>query len=242
MTEYLGPVGSLTSVTYHVIKLLIECKQASDQVRRSLELVRTCDRDLQHLISLREENLDILERKPIELVRVNSIIEDAHNGFLEVGRIVEKCRPEAQKKGLPFYRRGVWVMFDAEEFNSQVPVVNSHHRSVLTEIQFLRLIGLHAPPPIQTNEIKTEAKVVQKRRVDIVNPNLLSSLIGVRSVATTPIPLPQANTVDCLPYPCDSDLMPPLPPSYSDANFIATSSARHINILDIQERWSPYST
>ncbi|CAF3518648.1 unnamed protein product [Fusarium graminearum] len=241
MTEYLGPVGSLTNVTYHVIKLLIKCKQASDEVRRSLELVRTCDRDLQHLISLREEHLDILERKPIELVRVNSIIEDAHNGLLEVGRIVEKCRPEAQKKGLPFCRRGLWVMFDAEEFNSQVPVVNSHHQSVLTEIQFLRLIGIHAPPPIQINKIETEPNIVQKRRIDIGNVNLLGSLIGVRSVTTSPIPQPQANTADCLPYPSDSDLMPPLPPSYSDASFVATSSTKHINILDIQERWSPYS-
>ncbi|SCB64661.1 unnamed protein product [Fusarium graminearum] len=241
MTEYLGPVGSLTNVTYHVIKLLIKCKQASDEVRRSLELVRTCDRDLQHLISLREEHLDILERKPIELVRVNSIIEDAHNGLLEVGRIVEKCRPEAQKKGLPFCRRGLWVMFDAEEFNSQVPVVNSHHQSVLTEIQFLRLIGIHAPPPIQINKIEAEPNIVQKRRIDIGNVNLLGSLIGVRSVTTSPIPQPQANTADCLPYPSDSDLMPPLPPSYSDASFVATSSTKHINILDIQERWSPYS-
>ncbi|KAF5239902.1 hypothetical protein FAUST_4671 [Fusarium austroamericanum] len=241
MTEYLGPVGSLTNVTYHVIKLLIECNQASDQVRRSLELVRTCDRDLQHLISLREEHLDMLERKPIELVRVNSIIEDTHNGLLEVGRIVEKCRPEAQKKGLPFFRRSLWVMFDAEQFNSQVPVVNSHHQSVLTEIQFLRLIGIHAPPPIQINKIETEPNVVQKRRIDIGNVNLLGSLIGVRSVTTSSIPQPQANTADCLPYPSDSDLTPPLPPSYSDASFVATSSTKHINILDIQERWSPYS-
>lgn len=175
----LVPAGVLGTITYHIITLAIETGQANDEVRRSLELVRTCDRDLQHLISLRDEHLDILERKPIELERINLIIEDAHKGLLEVGRIVEKCRPEANRGKLPFARRGRWVLFDSKQFNSQVPVINGHHQAVLTEITFLRQIALHIPTPVQNQVIDTDTnKSVQKKRVGIDNVNLLGSLMG----------------------------------------------------------------
>ncbi|KAI8683415.1 hypothetical protein NCS57_00005700 [Fusarium keratoplasticum] len=175
----LVPAGVLGTITYHIITLAIETGQANDEVRRSLELVRTCDRDLQHLISLRDEHLDILERKPIELERINLIIEDAHKGLLEVGRIVEKCRPEANRGKLPFARRGRWVLFDSKQFNSQVPVINGHHQAVLAEITFLRQIALHIPTPVQNQVIDTDTnKSVQKKRVGIDNVNLLGSLMG----------------------------------------------------------------
>jgi len=179
--------GAITSITYHLITFLIESGQASDEVRRSLELVRTCDRDLQHLISLREEHLDILERKPIELVRINLIIEDAYKGLLEVARIVEKCRPEAHRGSLPFYRRGGWVLFDSKQFNSQVPVINAHHQSVLAEIGFLRTIALHVPSSAQGQAISVDNNLVQKRRVDIGGVSLLSGLIGSKPGMCTPI-------------------------------------------------------
>ncbi|RGP79355.1 hypothetical protein FLONG3_2510 [Fusarium longipes] len=182
---WLGPVGTLSKVTYNIINLLIECHQASDQVRRSLELIRTCDRDLQHLITLREEHLDILERKPVELVRINSIIEDAHTGLLDIARIIEKCRPEACRGKMSFSRRLLWVQFDEMEFQSMVPVVNGQHQSVLTEIQFLRLIALHVPPPVQVEAVEAVTKVVRKRKVDIGNVNLLIGIMGVNSGTST---------------------------------------------------------
>ncbi|KAJ4136578.1 hypothetical protein NW768_004195 [Fusarium equiseti] len=238
MSEFLGPAGSLTNVTYHIITLLIECRQATDQVRRSLELIRTCDRDLQHLITLREEHLDILERKPIELVRVNSIIEDAHIGLLDVGRIIEKCRPEAHRGKMPYFRRGMWVMFDAEEFNSQVPVINGHHQSVLTEIQFLRFIAFHIPPVVQKQAAETGTKVVRKKKIDIGNISLLIDLIGPKPVAT---PATSPDTDACPPDSQKAEPIsqrppsrPPKPPLYTDPNYIAASSSKHINFADIQ--------
>jgi len=230
--------GAITSITYHLITFLIESGQASDEVRRSLELVRTCDRDLQHLISLREEHLDILERKPIELVRINLIIEDAYKGLLEVARIVEKCRPEAHRGSLPFYRRGGWVLFDSKQFNSQVPVINAHHQSVLAEIGFLRTIALHVPSSTQGQAISVETNLVQKRRVDVGGVSILSGLIGSKPVATPSIPPCQPNIVDfpSTPYYSESipPPLPPKPPSYHDPNFVASSSAKHISIADIQ--------
>lgn len=173
--------GVLSAITLKLIDLIVESAQADDQVRRSFHLVRTCDRDLQHLISLRDAHLDILERKPIELQRVNAIIEDAHKGLLEVGRIVEKCRPEAHKGRLPFYRRGGWTLFNFKEFNSQVPVINGHHQSVLTEITFLRQIALYIPPPVQMEAVRIDTKEAKEKRINIDNINLLSALMGGRS-------------------------------------------------------------
>ncbi|KAH7191732.1 uncharacterized protein B0J16DRAFT_331692 [Fusarium flagelliforme] len=150
------PVGALSSVTYHLIHLVIGSRQASNQVRRSLSLVRTCDEDLQYLITLRDRYLGILERMPIELHRLNCIIEDAHNGLLEVGRIVERCRPEAHKGKIPLFRRGVWALFDLDDFNSQVPIMICHHQSVLTEIQYLRSFAPHPSTSEQGQEIDTK--------------------------------------------------------------------------------------
>ncbi|RSL51864.1 hypothetical protein CEP54_011198 [Fusarium duplospermum] len=239
------PVGVLSTITYHIIILAIESGQTNDQVRRSLELVRTCDRDLQHLISLRDEHLDILERKPIELERINSIIEDAHKGLIEVGRIVEKCRPEANKGRLPFARRGRWVLFDSKEFNSQVPVINSHHQAVLAEVTFLRQIALHIPTPAQNQVIDAGTnRSVQKKRVGIDNVNLLGSLMGRKPAARHPMPTPQAPPADVAVGPHNSQStppsLPPKPPSYQDPNFVASSFAKHINLSDIQaSRGSP---
>ncbi|KAH7250798.1 hypothetical protein MRS44_000060 [Fusarium solani] len=242
----LVPAGVLGTITYHIITLAIETGQANDEVRRSLELVRTCDRDLQHLISLRDEHLDILERKPIELERINLIIEDAHKGLLEVGRIVEKCRPEANRGKLPFARRGRWVLFDSKQFNSQVPVINGHHQAVLTEITFLRQIALHIPTPVQNQVIDTDTKSTQKKRVGIDNINLLGSLMGRKPAARHSMPPPQASPANSTIDPHNSQStppsLPPKPPSYQDPNFIATSVAKHISLADIQASRGSAST
>ncbi|KAI8724375.1 hypothetical protein NCS52_00006400 [Fusarium sp. LHS14.1] len=234
----LVPAGVLGTITYHIITLAIETGQANDEVRRSLELVRTCDRDLQHLISLRDENLDILERKPIEFERINLIIEDAHKGLLEVGRIVEKCRPEANRGKLPFGKRGRWVLFDSKQFNSQVPVINGHHQAVLTEITFLRQIALHIPTPVQDQVVDPGANLAQRKRVAIDNVNLLGSLMGRKRATRHSMPAPQASPVDSAGDPHNPQStppsLPPNPPSYQSPNFVATSFGKHISLADIQ--------
>ncbi|KAF4446804.1 hypothetical protein F53441_9585 [Fusarium austroafricanum] len=240
------PAGVLGTITYHIITLAIEAGQTNDQVRRSLELVRTCDRDLQHLIGLREEHLDILERKPIELDRINLIIEDAHMGLLEVGRIVEKCRPEANKGKIPFTRRGRWVLFDSKEFNSQVPVINGHHQAVLAEITFLRQIALHIPAPIQNQAVCMNTKLIEKRRVGIDNVGLLSSLMGSKSatrLSVSELPAsPDGSTTDSRNSQSTPPSLPPKPPAYQDPNFAASSFAKHISIADIQASRGDAST
>ncbi|EWY97280.1 hypothetical protein FOCG_00031 [Fusarium oxysporum f. sp. radicis-lycopersici 26381] len=181
MAEILPAVGAVAGVlrvTYQLITLAIESGQVSDEVRRSLELVRTCERDLQHLVGLREEYLDILERKPIELDRVNTIIRAAHQGLAEVCKIVEKCRPEANQGRIPFKRRSRWIFLDSTDFYTQIPVVSGHHRAVLNEISFLRQIALQAPVPVPDQVQSEKVGLSRKKSVGIDNIALLGNIMG----------------------------------------------------------------
>ncbi|EMT69677.1 hypothetical protein FOC4_g10000266 [Fusarium odoratissimum] len=164
MAEILPAVGAVAGVlrvTYQLITLAIESGQVSDEVRRSLELVRTCERDLQHLVGLREEYLDILERKPIELDRVNTIIRAAHQGLAEVCKIVEKCRPEANQGRIPFKRRSRWIFLDSTDFYTQIPV-----------------IALQAPVPVPDQVQGEKVGLSRKKSVGIDNIALLGNIMG----------------------------------------------------------------
>ncbi|KAJ4268170.1 hypothetical protein NW764_014666 [Fusarium oxysporum] len=186
MAEILPAVGAVAGVlrvTYQLITLAIESGQVSDEVRRSLELVRTCERDLQHLVGLREEYLDILERKPIELDRVNTIIRAAHQGLAEVCKIVEKCRPEANQGRIPFKRRSRWIFLDSTDFYTQIPVVSGHHRAVLNEISFLRQIALQAPVPVPDQVQSEKVGLSRKKSVGIDNIALLGNIMGGKAAA-----------------------------------------------------------
>ncbi|KAJ9425934.1 hypothetical protein QL093DRAFT_2562496 [Fusarium oxysporum] len=160
------PRTGVLRVTYQLITLAIESGQVSDEVRRSLELVRTCERDLQHLVGLREEYLDILERKPIELDRVNTIIRAAHQGLAEVCKIVEKCRPEANQGRIPFKRRSRWIFLDSTDFYTQIPV-----------------IALQAPVPVPDQVQSEKVGLSRKKSVGIDNIALLGNIMGGKAAS-----------------------------------------------------------
>ncbi|KAF4439448.1 hypothetical protein F53441_12601 [Fusarium austroafricanum] len=183
MAETLTTVGAVVNalrLTYQLATLAIASGKVKGEVRRSLELVRTCERDLQHLIGLREEYLDILERKPAELDRANTIIKAAHQGLAEVCKIVEKCRPEADQGKIPFKGRSRWMFLDSTEFYTQIPIVSSHHRAVLSEISFLRQIALQAPVPVRSEARDEKAELSRKKTVAIDNIALLGNLMGAK--------------------------------------------------------------
>ncbi|SPJ91990.1 uncharacterized protein FTOL_13644 [Fusarium torulosum] len=177
----LSAAGGALRLTYQLITLAIESGKVNDEVRRSLELVRTCDRDLQHLVGLREEYLDILERKPIELERVNTIIRAAHRGLAEVCKIVEKCRPEANQGRIPFMRRSRWMFLDSTDFHTQIPVVSSHHRAVLNEISFLRQIALQAPVPVSNSGGGESVRLSRRKTVTIDDVAFLGNMTRGRT-------------------------------------------------------------
>ncbi|KAK2591511.1 hypothetical protein QQS21_010786 [Conoideocrella luteorostrata] len=111
-----------------------------NEIRRCVELVQTCHRDLQHLIDLRNEHLKFLETKPrYILTRINSVIEDANQGLVDARCIVEKCRPKAHRgMKTPLHSQIEWTLGLSAEFRSQEPVISLHNQSVLAELGYLR--------------------------------------------------------------------------------------------------------
>ncbi|KAJ4254952.1 hypothetical protein NW762_009752 [Fusarium torreyae] len=163
--------------TYHFLAWALDHDQVPNDIRRSLELVRTCDADLQHLIELRNECLPLLKRRPKVLQRVHSIIEAAQKGLEEVCEIVERCRPEAHQGGkTPLSSCMAWVLVDASEFRSQEPIVSQHHAAVLAELNFLRQIALLVPisEPVKVQE----KRGVQRDAVVFDNVALLGDILG----------------------------------------------------------------
>ncbi|KAM0086567.1 hypothetical protein ACKRZS_000989 [Fusarium odoratissimum] len=163
--------------SFNLLTWALDHDQVPNDIRRSLELVRTCDSDLQHLIELRHECLHLLQRRPKVLARVHNIIESAQRGLQEVCEIVERCRPEADRGGkTTFSKRMAWVLVDASEFKSQEPIVSRHHAAVLAELNFLRQIALLAPVP-EPVKVKEKCGVRDEATV-FDNVALLGDLLG----------------------------------------------------------------
>ncbi|KAF5255287.1 hypothetical protein FANTH_33 [Fusarium anthophilum] len=163
--------------SFNLLTWALDHDQVPNDIRRSLELVRTCDSDLQHLIELRQECLHLLQRRPKVLDRVHNIIESAQRGLQEVCEIVERCRPEADRGGkTTFSKRMAWVLVDASEFKSQEPIVSRHHAAVLAELNFLRQIALLAPVP-EPVRVKDKCGVRDDTAV-FDNVALLGDLLG----------------------------------------------------------------
>ncbi|XEV06588.1 hypothetical protein FSHL1_011875 [Fusarium sambucinum] len=163
--------------SYHFLAWILDHDQVPNDIRRSLELVRTCDSDLQHLIELRNDCLPLLQRRPKVLQRVHTIIESAQNGLQEVCEIVERCRPENDRGSrTTFSKRMAWVLVESSEFRSQEPIVSRHHAAVLAELNFLRQIALMAP--IAEPEERKEKRGIVKEATVFDNVALLGDLLG----------------------------------------------------------------
>lgn len=163
--------------SYQFLAWMLDHNQVPNDIRRSLELVRTCDLDLQHLIELRNDCIHLLKRRPKVLQRVHTIIESAQKGLQEVCEIVEKCRPENDRGSrTTFSKRMAWVLVEASEFKSQEPIVSRHHAAVLAELNFLRQIALMAPIAELEEREEKRGTVVDATVFD--NVALLGDLLG----------------------------------------------------------------
>jgi hypothetical protein len=175
-------LGSLKAA-YHFVIFGIQLDQVPSTVRQCLELVRTCHNDLQHLIELRNENIMLLESRPKILERMNQIIENAHNGLLEVCRIVEKCRPEAHDGKTAFMSRVAWIFVDSNEFKTQESLISRQHSAVIAELNFLRQLVLMGPILSEARDLSTDkgSKVAEKSVKDasaFTNIGLLGEMMG----------------------------------------------------------------
>ncbi|KAF5615221.1 hypothetical protein F52700_13515 [Fusarium sp. NRRL 52700] len=186
--------------SFNLLTWALDHGQVPNDIRRSLELVRTCDSDLQHLMELRQECLHLLQRRPKVLERVHNIIESAQRGLQEVCEIVERCRPESARGGkTTFSKRMAWVLVDASEFKSQEPIVSRHHAAVLAELNFLRQIALLAPVP-EPARVEEKCSVRDEAAV-FDNFALLGDLLGDMTVCVTLAPTKRPPTVQSLDSP-----------------------------------------
>lgn len=172
----MDPFNALCA-TYRLILFGIDITQVPSTIRQSLELVRTCYQDVQHLIELRQTYLSLLEKRPHVLDRVNSIISAATQGLAEVCAIVEKCRPEAHRGRTSFRCRFQWIFFDEKDFRAHEPVIARHHAAVLAELNFLRQIVRFTPfTPVVDG--KGEAGEKRKGTIFFDNVALWGDLFG----------------------------------------------------------------
>lgn len=156
-----------------IATLATDYDQVPDQVQVSLELVRTCDRDLQHLIQLRNEQAAVLEQDYITANRVDSIINNAQHGLDRVYKLVESCRPEAHEGKTPFKNKIRWILVDSLDFESHKPVISQHHVSVLEELNRLRQMALVASSKQQKNE---EIEEVKTPKAEVKTPQVFANL------------------------------------------------------------------
>lgn len=147
--------------TYRTVSVAIDGEDISNDMRRSLELVRTCNQDLQELIRLRNEHLHLLEKQPQTLERLNSIIERVHKGLLDASRIVEKYRPDLHSGKKSLHTQVEWAHRDSQEFQALGPTMSQHNAIILAEISFLRSLAI----------ITTQSKPKEAKEIGVLDPD-----------------------------------------------------------------------
>ncbi|KAK4466747.1 hypothetical protein QBC42DRAFT_293245 [Cladorrhinum samala] len=229
-------VGSLKAA-YNLVLFGIKLDQVPSAVRRCLELVRVCHYDLQDLIKLRNESLPLLETKPAVLERVNTIIESAHKGLLEVCQLVEKLRPAAHDGHTPLMSRIEWLFFDASEFTSQEPLISRQHSSVIAELNFLRNLVLLTPllsDVVNRDKGKTpDSNNASRDKAKWDNLALLDEMLGGgRRTSTAAASVPPTSTT-----PLPSEAPPPYSPPTGNAALLTahrnTNSAFDSNGIEL---------
>ncbi|KAH8657845.1 hypothetical protein BX600DRAFT_60338 [Xylariales sp. PMI_506] len=182
----MDPSGSAFMVTFQLIALAIELEQVPDDIRRCLELVQTCHRDTQHLIEMRNDNLAELEKRPKELAHVDSIIVSASNSLREVAELVEKCRPDVNQGRTHLGKRLWWRYVDRELFQMQRPIVERHHTAVVSELNYVRQLGLLAlgSKPMNGSVGAQREKLKMRRASEYENMGMLDSMFGSGTLNT----------------------------------------------------------
>lgn len=162
--------------TYRAASVAIDSGHASNDMRRSLELVRMCHQDLQLLIKLRHEHLHLLEDQPLSLERLNAVIEKVRGDMVAAYRIVEKYRPELHCGKTSLQHRIAWASHDSQELQMLGPIISQHHAAVLAEITFLR--NLTIVSETQNGTGKAKERISSQKQKIFDNSDLLADLMG----------------------------------------------------------------
>ncbi|KAH6871411.1 hypothetical protein B0T10DRAFT_500556 [Thelonectria olida] len=202
-----------------IAALATEFDRVPNQVRGCLELVRTCDHDLQHLIQLRTEHARLLERHSGAIKRIDGIIKAARKALKDVCKLVENCRPEAHEGRTPLRNKLRWVLVDSRDFEHQEPGIRRHHAAILAELIFIRRVAVMASSSKQFRnrdmERKKQLGLAAKPSQVFENLTLLGDIIGdlsnisIESQSPNKLaPVSTNNTITTCPAPTKTTRMP----------------------------------
>jgi hypothetical protein len=138
-------VNTALSATLTIIKFIHELKSTPTDVKTCLDLVSRVDEDIQYAIALRGKHLRHLSSTPDELKRLDRIIASATESILDVGRLLERCRREANGGQVPIAGRVRWVLGDSTAFSRRTANLQQQHAAVNGEITHLRNLGALQP-------------------------------------------------------------------------------------------------
>lgn len=168
--------------TLDLVLFVIDVDQVPRVVGRCLELVRFFHADVQRLIELRNEHIEILQKRHIkELEHVNSTIESANRSLVDVCKIVEKCRPTTYNGRTGFRARLRWMWLDSNEFQAQQPIIICQHNAVTAELIALRNLGLMAAVVDIAERTRAEEERIMQDRMaarEFENLDLLGGFLG----------------------------------------------------------------
>jgi hypothetical protein len=176
----LSAIGSTVASVVTFARVIFDIKNTRTDVKTCLDLVQRVDQDIQYAISLRTKNLKLLSENPDELRRIDGIIGAATDSIMDVGRLLEGCRPEAHGGRVPFRGKVKWVLGDSTAFLRRTGNLQQQHAAINIEIAYMRKLGpLKASADPVTNTIfeNTELLWMERKR----NPSKVSVLdeIGI---------------------------------------------------------------
>lgn len=143
MADPLSNIGSSISSAISLARFILDLKNTPTDVKTCLDLLSRVNEDLQDLISLRSKHLKQLSTTPDNLKRLFRIIVAANESILDVGRLLEGCRAEANGGQVPLKGRMKWVLGDSTAFMRRTGNLQQQHAAINVEIQYLRQLELN---------------------------------------------------------------------------------------------------
>ncbi|KAG6003044.1 hypothetical protein E4U21_002433 [Claviceps maximensis] len=224
----------------HLLNPVAHTSRVEDDIRRCLDLVLTCHRDLQLLIHLRNQHLRFLQHVVPShvLEHINHVIDTANQGLAEARRIMEKCRPKAHRDmKTSRYSHFEWMVFSAADFRAQEPEINRQNAAVLAELSYLRQITRQSLPSCSTNghDLAAPAGTAVAEVVEGFSRSTCSSPASALATTSTPSPGPTSQ-VNFTNY-CDlpEPLVPNAVPWTARTSLALSSSPSTCVVTDSEE-------
>lgn len=167
-------VTSAASTLNALLELAVfvnKVRTCPDDVAACFKLVKCVSDDIEYAVSLRTKNRIVLDQRPYEARRIDSIIETAIDSLEDIARLVERCRPGAHGGKVPMMERLKWILRDSNSFVLRSRNLQAQHAAITGEISYLRQLILLEP-------IATAAATTTFENLDLLKAK--SSVLDIR--------------------------------------------------------------